>query len=88
VNVIIHTYKDGRKIYYRGDLKVTDQMSLESVLIVLGQQIGEPILEIVEDTSEYTIVVLNDKVIEFVEERNRLITNSDTLKLFPQVVGG
>ena len=88
VKVIIHAYKEGRKIYHRGDFDVKEEMTLESVLKTLGEQIGEPLLELVEDRSEYTIVVLNDKAIEFEEERYQIMKNEDTLKLFPQVVGG
>ena len=88
VKVVIHAYKVGRKIYHRGDFVVSENMTLELVLKTIGEQIGEPLLELVKDKSEYTIVVFNDKAVEFEEERNRIVTNDDTLKLLPQVVGG
>ena len=70
---MIHAYKDGRKIYYRGDLEVTENMTLESAIKIIGEIMKEPILQIVEDRSEYTVVVFNDKAIEFEEERNRIV---------------
>lgn len=88
VKVIIHAYKEGRKLYYRGDYDVSDKITLESVIVAIGKMMGEPLLEIVEDRSEYTVVVFNDTAIEFENERNRIVKNEDTLKLFPQVVGG
>lgn len=88
MKVVIHAYKEGRKLYFRGDLDVSEEMTLESAITLIGQKMGELLLEIVEDRSEYTIVVFNEKVIEFEEERNRIVKNEDTLKVFPQVVGG
>lgn len=88
VKVVIHAYKEGRKLYFRGDFDTTENMTLESAIITIGEKMNEPLLEIVEDRSEYTVVVLNDKAIEFEEERNRIVSNDDTLKVFPQVVGG
>ena len=88
MKVVIHAYKEGKKLYYRGNLEVTPKMTLESAIVAIGKLMNEPLLEIVEDRSEYTIVVFNDKAIEFEEERNRIVTNEDNLKLFPQVVGG
>jgi sulfur carrier protein ThiS len=88
VKVVIHAYKDGRKLYYRDDLEITSNMTLESAIKTIGNIMGEPLLEIVEDRSEYTVVVFNDKAIEYEDERNRIVKNEDTLKLFPQVVGG
>lgn len=88
VKVVIHAYKDGRKLYFRGDLDVMEEMTLESAIIAIGHKMNEPLLEIVEDRSEYTVVVFNDKAIEFEEERKRIVSNNDTLKLIPQVVGG
>jgi hypothetical protein len=63
-------------------------MNLESVIRAIGEKIGEPLIEIVRDPSDYTIILLNDKILDFEEESNRIVTNEDTLKLFPQVVGG
>ncbi|MBN2154494.1 MAG: MoaD/ThiS family protein [Candidatus Lokiarchaeota archaeon] len=88
MKIVIHAYREGKKIYYRGDFEISPNMTLESVLKTLGNKIGEPLLEIVEDKSEFTIVVFNNVVVEFEKERNRTVTNEDTLKLFPQVVGG
>lgn len=88
MKVVIHAYKEGRKIYHRGDFEVLENMTLESMLKSLGEKISEPLLEIVKDRSEYTILVFNDTAIEFEEERYRIVKNEDTLKLFPQVVGG
>jgi len=88
VKVVIHAYKEGRKLYYKGEFEVAPLMTLESAIIAIGKLMNEPLLEIVEDRSEYTIVVFNDKAIEFEEDRNLIVTNEDTLKLFPQVVGG
>ena len=88
MKVIIHAYKDGRKLYFRGDYEVSGKTTLENVLRAIGEKMGEPLIEIVRDPSDYTIILLNDKVMDFEEDQNRILVNEDTLKLFPQVVGG
>jgi molybdopterin converting factor small subunit len=88
VKVIIHAYKDGRKLYFRGDHEVSGKTTLENALRAIGDIMGEPLIEIVQDPSDYTIILLNDKVMDFKDDRNRIVTNEDSLKLFPQVVGG
>jgi molybdopterin converting factor small subunit len=88
VEVIIHAYREGRKIYHRGNFNITGKMTVEFVLKTLSQEIGEPLLEIVEDRSEYIILMLNDNIIDYKEEYDRIVTNNDSIKLFPQVVGG
>jgi hypothetical protein len=88
VKVVVHAYKEGRKLYFRGDLEIQEGTTLKQALINLGNVMKESIIDIVTDKSEYIVVVHNDTAIDFVENQNRILNNKDTLKLLPQVVGG